>query len=166
MAILVAGPGPDGRLAPGHAAGQPAIMPLDRCGGRGGLAPVDGIPGRTECGQFVEHVGVAIPARLETVVEKLGVTVEHVVNPGPEQAQARCALLPYGQVRPPDGPAATPALRADEAARPPQPVQEVQTVSIGREPGLELPGFPGRSRVVHTRPGPKIAHHPSISPVR
>ncbi len=47
VAVLVAGPGLDGRLAPGHAAGQPAIMPLDRCGSRGRLAPVGGIPGRT-----------------------------------------------------------------------------------------------------------------------
>jgi hypothetical protein len=32
------------------------------------------------------------------------------------------------------GPAAMPALRAGEAARPPQPVQVVQAVGIGREP--------------------------------
>ena len=50
---------------------------------------------------------MAIPARLEAVVEKLGVmTAEHVVNPGPEQAQGRCAFLPCWQVRPPDGPLA------------------------------------------------------------
>jgi hypothetical protein len=50
---------------------------------------------------------MAIPARLEAVVEKLGVmTAEHVVNPGPEQAQGRCAFLACGQVRPPDGPLA------------------------------------------------------------
>ena len=50
---------------------------------------------------------MAIPARLETFVDKLGVmTAEHLVNPGPEQAQGRCALLACGQVRPPDGPLA------------------------------------------------------------
>jgi len=55
-----------------------------------------------------------------------------------------------------NGPPATmPAPGADEAARPPQPVQEVQAIGIGREPGLELSG---RSRVVHARPGLKIAH--------
>ena len=57
-----------------------------------------------------------------------------------------------------DGPpAAMPAPGADEAARPPQPVQEVQAVGIGREPGLELSG---RSRVVHARPRLKTAHGP------
>ena len=50
---------------------------------------------------------MAIPARLETVVEELGVPAsEHVVDPGPEQAQGRRALLSCGQVRPPDGPLA------------------------------------------------------------
>ena len=65
------------------------------------------MPGRLQGGQFVEHVIMAVPARLETVVDKLGVmTSEHVVSPGPEQAQGRCALLPCGQVWPPDGPLA------------------------------------------------------------
>ena len=50
---------------------------------------------------------MAVPARLETVLDKLGVmTPEHFVDPGPEQAQGRCALLTCGQVRPPDGPLA------------------------------------------------------------
>ena len=65
------------------------------------------MPGRLQGGQFVEHVIMAVPARLEAVVDKLGVmTPEHVVDPGPEQAQGRRALLPCGQVRPPDGPLA------------------------------------------------------------
>ena len=52
---------------------------------------------------------MAVPARLETVAGKPGVTTpEHVIDPGPEQAQGRCALLPCGQVRPPDGPLAGP----------------------------------------------------------
>ena len=50
---------------------------------------------------------MAVPARLEAVAGKLGVmTPEHVVDPGPEQAQGRRALLRCGQVRPPDGPLA------------------------------------------------------------
>ena len=50
---------------------------------------------------------MAVPARLETVLDKLGVmTPEHVVDPGPEQAQGPCALPPCWQVRPPDGPLA------------------------------------------------------------
>src|SRR5271165_6678083 len=47
---------------------------------------------------------MAVPARLETVPGKLGVMAsEHVIDPGPEQAQGRCALLPCWQVWPPDG---------------------------------------------------------------
>ena len=50
---------------------------------------------------------MAVPARRETVAGKLGVTSsEHVIDPGPELAQGRRALLPRGQVRPPDGPPA------------------------------------------------------------
>ena len=50
---------------------------------------------------------MAVPARLETVPGKLGVMAsEHFIDPGPEQAQGRCALLPCGQVWPPDGPLA------------------------------------------------------------
>ena len=50
---------------------------------------------------------MAVPARLETVPGKLGVMApEHVIDPGPEQAQGRCALGPCGQVWPPDGPLA------------------------------------------------------------
>ena len=50
---------------------------------------------------------MAVPARLETVLDKLGVMAsEHFVDPGPEQAQGRCALLPCWQVWPPDGPLA------------------------------------------------------------
>ena len=50
---------------------------------------------------------MAVPARLETVLDKLGVmTPEHVVDPGPEQTQGRRAFLPCWQVRPPDGPLA------------------------------------------------------------
>jgi len=65
------------------------------------------MPGRLQGGQLVEHVLMAVPARLETVAGKLGMmTPEHVVDPGPEQAQGRRALLPCGQVRPPDGPLA------------------------------------------------------------
>src|SRR5262245_51211256 len=55
--------------------------------------------------------------------------------------------------------AVTRNFTADEAARPPLPVQEIQAVGIGREPGLELSG---RSRVVHARPGLKIAHGPRL----
>ena len=51
---------------------------------------------------------MAVPARLETVPGKLGVMAsEHFIDPGPEQAQGRCALLPCWQVWPPDGPLAT-----------------------------------------------------------
>ena len=50
---------------------------------------------------------MAVPARLETVPGKLGVMApEHVTDPGPEQAQGRCALRPCWHVRPPDGPLA------------------------------------------------------------
>ncbi len=50
---------------------------------------------------------MAVPARLETVPGKLGVMApEHFIDPGPEQAQGRCALLPCWQVWPPDGPLA------------------------------------------------------------
>ena len=50
---------------------------------------------------------MAVPARLETVLDKLGVmTPEHFVDPGPEQAQGLCALAPCWYVRPPDGPLA------------------------------------------------------------
>ncbi len=50
---------------------------------------------------------MAVPARLETVPGKLGVMApEYFIDPGPEQAQGRCALLPCWQVRPPDGPLA------------------------------------------------------------
>ena len=50
---------------------------------------------------------MAVPARLETVLDKLGVMAsEHFIDPGPEQAQGRCALLPCWQVWPPDGPLA------------------------------------------------------------
>src|SRR5262249_61761328 len=57
--------------------------------------------------------------------------------------------------------ACMPALRADEAAGPPQPLQVVQAVSIGREPGLELSSG---SRVVHTRTefGSGLAHAHSL----
>ena len=66
------------------------------------------MPGRLQGGQVVDHVLMAVPAWLETVPGKLGVmTSEYVIDPGPEQAQGRCALLPGGQVRPPDGPLAT-----------------------------------------------------------
>jgi len=67
------------------------------------------MPGRPQGGQFVDHVIVAVPAWRETVAGKPGVTTpEHVIDPGPEQAQGRCAFLPCGQVRPPDGPRAGP----------------------------------------------------------
>ena len=50
---------------------------------------------------------MAVPARLETVPGKLGVMAsEHFIDPGPEQAQGRCALLPCWQVWPPDDPLA------------------------------------------------------------
>ena len=50
---------------------------------------------------------MAVPARLETVLDKLGVmTPEHFIDPGPEQAQGPCALPPCWHVRPPDGPLA------------------------------------------------------------
>ena len=50
---------------------------------------------------------MAVPARLETVLDKLGVmTPEHFIDPGPEQAQGRCALPPCWQVWPPDDPLA------------------------------------------------------------
>ena len=66
------------------------------------------MPGRLQGGQVIDHVLMAVPARPETVPGKLGVmTSEYVIDPGPEQAQGRCALLPCGQVRPPDGPLAT-----------------------------------------------------------
>jgi len=84
-------------------------MPLDRCGSRGRRTPVGGLPGRLQGGQFVDHVIMAVPARLETVAGKPGMTAsQHVLDPGPEQAQGRGALLPCGQVRPPDGPLAGP----------------------------------------------------------
>ena len=57
--------------------------------------------------------------------------------------------------------AGMPTPRTDEALRLPQPVQVVQTVSIGREPGLELPNRP---RVVQTRTRLKRIH--AISLVR
>jgi len=60
-----------------------------------------------QLGQVVEHGLMAVPARLETVVDKLGVmTSQYVVDPGPEQAQGRRALRPGRHVRPPDGPLA------------------------------------------------------------
>src|SRR5674536_102309 len=45
------------------------------------------------------------------------------------------------------------AARAHEAVRPAQPLQVVQAVGVGREPGLELPGRP---RVVVA--GPRLPH--------
>ena len=47
------------------------------------------MPGRLQGGQFVEHVIMAVPARLETVVDKLGVMTSD---------DARCEA---GQVCPP-----------------------------------------------------------------
>lgn len=49
-----------------------------------------------------------------------------------------------------------PALRADEAARPTQPVQVVQAVRIGAEPGPQLAG---RTRVVHPSARTKLLTH-------
>src|SRR6266511_195405 len=54
------------------------------------------------------------------------------------------------------------APRADEALGPPQPVQVVQAVGVGREPGLELPDGP---RVVPARPGLERTIH-ALSLVR
>src|SRR6266545_3170110 len=48
---------------------------------------------------------------------------------------------------------------AGEALGPPQPVQVVQAVSVGREPGLELPCGP---RVVQARPGLECIHALSL----
>ncbi len=77
---------------------------------------------------------MAVPARLETVLEKLGVmTSEHFVNPAPEQAQSRCALLPCWQVRPPDGPLA-PSL-----GRLPLGYQRREVIEVGLEFGDSVP---------------------------
>ena len=84
-------------------------MPLDRRGSRGRCTPVSGLPGRLQGGQFVDHVIMAVPARRQAVAGKPGVTAsEHVLDPGPEQPQGRCALRSRGQVRPPGGPLAGP----------------------------------------------------------
>src|SRR5260370_37759771 len=56
-------------------------------------------------------------------------------------------------------PAGVPAPRADEPVWPAQPLQVVQTVSVGAEPGLELPGRP---RVVPARPWLPPVHGTSL----
>src|ERR1019366_7586721 len=71
-------------------------------------------------------------------------------------AAAGCALVAAIGRSPPPG---MPAPRADEALRPPQPVQIIQAVSIGPEPGLELSGGP---RVVHARPMLELIHGLSL----
>ena len=94
------------------------------------------MPGRPQGGQFVQHVIMAVPAWLETVAGKLGVTTsEHVVDPGPEQAQGRCALLPCGQVWPPDG------LVASLGRFPPSQLtcQRGEVVEAGLEYGESMP---------------------------
>src|SRR5664280_1649890 len=60
------------------------------------------------------------------------------------------ALVPAITDRPPTG---VVAARAHEAVRSAQPLQVVQAVGVGREPGLELPGRP---RVVVA--GPRLPH--------
>src|SRR5450759_3967026 len=66
------------------------------------------------------------------------------------RAPAAGALVPAITDRPPTG---VVAARAHEAVRPAQPLQVVQAVGVGREPGLELPGRP---RVVVA--GPRLPH--------
>ncbi len=56
-------------------------------------------------------------------------------------------------------PPAFPRPRTDEAPEPAQPVQVIQVVGIGPEPGLELSRGP---RVVQGRPGPEHNHGLSL----
>jgi hypothetical protein len=69
-------------------------------------------------------------------------------------AAARALVPPIGH--PPAAGMAT--ARTHEALGPAQPVQTVEPVLVGPEPGPELPG---RTRIMHTGPGPHLIHSPS-----
>ncbi len=69
-------------------------------------------------------------------------------------AAARALVPPIGH--PPAAGLAT--ARAHEALGPAEPVQIVEAVLVGPEPGPELPG---RARITHTGPGPHLIHSPS-----